>query len=195
MEKEERIIVLLREISEDERYVGSVFSAPGIYFTIHNGEIREISNDAGNSHRGQWFPELITGPSSEENACLEAFMKKLGFDECFFDDILDEFGEFDEDDTVAYFEDNDEDSLEIYKKIAKKVDGGKTPFDSMEDFVWALKHYGLDSGALYYEWEGEYINLHENICEAGEGKGYFESFSAEEWISILENMDKYIVSA
>ena len=122
-------------------------------------------------------------------------MKKLGFDECFFDDILDEFGEFDEDDTVAYFEDNDEDSLEIYKKIAKKVDGGKTPFDSMEDFVWALKHYGLDSGALYYEWEGEYINLHENICEAGEGKGYFESFSAEEWISILENMDKYIVSA
>jgi len=53
----------------------------------------------------------------------------------------------------------------------------------------------LDSDCLYYEWEGEYIELHDNIADTGEERGYFDSMSDEEWIELLENIDKHIVTA
>jgi hypothetical protein len=110
--------------------------------------------------------------------------------------MIDCYGEFDEDCVEEYFEDNeDEESLEIYRKIRKKIDSGNTPFESVDAFASALGRYGLDSDSLYYEWEGEYIDLHDNICETGESRGYYDSIDAADWIEILENLDDHIVKA
>lgn len=48
-----------------------------------------------------------------------------------------------------------------------------------------------NDGELYYEWEGEMINLYDNICDVG-GSPY-EYGDIEEWIETLENLDSYIV--
>ena len=109
---------------------------------------------------------------------------------------IDDCGEFDEEYVEEYFEDNeDDDSLKIYRKIKKKIDGGKTPFASVNDFASALMRYGLDNNSLYYEWEGEFIDLHDNIADTGEERGYFDSMSDEEWVELLENIDDHIVTA
>jgi hypothetical protein len=120
----------------------------------------------------------------------------MEFDEDFFRELIEDCGEFDEEYVEEYFEENDdEDSLKIYRKIKKKIDGGKTPFASVNDFASALGRYGLDSDCLYYEWEGEYIDLHDNICETGESRGYYDSIEAADWIEILENLDDHIIKA
>jgi hypothetical protein len=195
-EDEKRINELLEAISDNDEYNGCVFEAPGIYFVIGNGSLWEISDDASCSPRGGWFPDIVKGPSAEEAECLSAMMEAMEFDEDFFRELIDDCGEFDEEYVEAYFEENDdEDSLKIYRKIKKKIDGGKTPFASVNDFASALGRYGLDSDCLYYEWEGEYIDLHDNICETGESRGYYDSIDAADWIEILENIGDHIVGA
>lgn len=192
----ERINELLMFISNDERYSGCVFRGRGIYFVIGNGKLWEIPDDASCSPRGGWFPDIVKGPPAEEEACLTAMMESLEFDEDFFRELIDDCGEFDEEYVEEYFEENDdEESLKIYRKIKKRIDSGKTPFASLNDFANALCRYGLDSDCLYYEWEGEYIDLHDNIADTGEERGYYDSMSDEEWIAILENIDMHIVTA
>lgn len=194
MDKERRIEELLEAISNNEKYNGCVFWGPGIYFVIGNGTLWEISDDASCSPRGGWFPDIVSGPTDEENECLQKMMDELGFDEYFFKDIIDDYGEFDDEYVLEYFEDNeDEDSAKIYRKMKKKIDGGKTPFASMDDFANAVGRYGLDSNCLYYEWEGEYIDLHDNICETGECRGSYDSLDDDGWIKLLENIDEHIV--
>ena len=39
------------------------------------------------------------------------------------------------------------------------------------------------------------IDLYDNICEIGEERGYYDRMSDEEWISLLENIDKHVVTA
>lgn len=193
---ENRINELLESISNNDRYNGCVFWGDGIYFVIGNGKLWEISNDASCSPKGGWFPEIVTGPTEEEDACLTSMMESLGFDEDFFRELIYDYGEFDEEYVEEYFEDNeDEDSLKIYLKIKKKIDSGKTPFETVNDFASALTRYGLDNNCLYYEWEGEFIDLEYNIAETGEERGYFDSMSDEEWIKLLENIDEHIVKA
>ena len=195
MDKEERINELLQLISNDEKYDGCVFEAPGIYFVIGNGNLWEISDDASCSPRGGWFPEIVTGPTDEENACLEKMMEKLEFDEDFFNELIFDCDEFDDEYALEYFEDNeDEESAKIYCKMKKEIESGKTVFSNMDDFVDALVRYGLSSDCLYYEWEGEYIDLHDNICETGEERGSYDHISDEKWVEILENIDKYMVT-
>lgn len=63
----------------------------------------------------------------------------------------------------------------------------------LDDFVNALTRYGLNNGVLYYEWEGEHIDLHDNICDTGEERGYYDSLSDDDWIDLLENIDEHIV--
>ena len=196
MECEERIAELLRGISNNKKYDGCVFEASGIYFVITNDNLWEISDDVSCSPRGGWFPALISGPSEEEKKCLEKLMKKFEFDECFFDKAIDSFGRFYERGIAEYFEYNDDmKSLSIYEKIGSEIYFDKTPFDSMEAFASALKRYSLESGSVYYEWEGVYIDLYDNVIETGEKMGSYESFPPEEWISILEDIDSYIVTA
>ena len=193
---ENRINELLESISNNDKYNGCVFWGRGIYFVIGNGKLWEISDDASCSPKGGWFPDIVTGPTDEEDKCLTALMESLNFDEDFFRELIDDCGEFEEEYVEDYFEENDdEDSLKIYRKIKKKINSGKTPFASVNDFANALMRYGLDNNCLYYEWEGEFIDLHDNIADTGEGRGYFDSMSDEEWIEILENIDSHVVKA
>ena len=121
-------------------------------------------------------------------------MKKLDVDEYFFSELIDDCGEFDDEYVLEFFEDNeDEDSAQTYLKIKKEIECGKTPFAEIDDFVSALGRYGLEPDCLYYEWEGEYIDLYENICDTGEERGSYDRISGEKWIDILENIDEYIV--
>lgn len=192
---EERLNELLKAISNNPKYNNRVFYGSGIYFIICDAEITEISDDAGCSPRGGWFPDIISGPTEDENKCLESMMEKFGFDEEFFRDITYFYGEFDEDYVEEYFEEQeDERSLEIYRKIKKKIESGKTPFDSVNSFANALGRFGLDSDVLYYEWEGEHIDLYDNIAETGEYRGYYDNMSDEEWITLLEHIDEHILT-
>ena len=61
---EAHLAELLTAISNDPKYAGCVFEAPGIYFVVCNGEIREISDDASSSPKGGWFPDIDTRPST-----------------------------------------------------------------------------------------------------------------------------------
>ncbi|MBR5779752.1 MAG: hypothetical protein IKY21_03905 [Clostridia bacterium] len=191
---ENRINELLQAISNNDRYNGCVFWGRGIYFVIGNGKLWEISDDASCSPKGGWFPDIVTGPTDEEDKCLTALMESLNFGKDFFRELVDDYGEFDAEYVEEYFEDNeDEDSLKIYRKIKKKIDGGKIPFATVNDFASALMRYGLDNNCLYYEWEGEFIDLHDNIAETGNERGSYDSLSDAEWIELLENIDKYIL--
>ena len=191
---EEYIQQLLTTISNNDKYNGCVFHGPGIYFVIGNGSLWEISDDASCSPRGGWFPDIVSGPTLEENKYLEEMMKKYDIDEYFFSELIDDCGEFDDEYVLKYFEDNeDEESAKIYRKMKKQIESGKTPFETIDDFVSALGRYGLESNCLYYEWEGEYIDLHDNICDTGEARGSYDSMSNEEWVTLLENIDDHIV--
>lgn len=192
---EQQMKQLLQEISESGRYRDSIFAESGIYFVIVNAEIRTISSDASCLPKGGWFPEIISGPSVEERECLEKMMNSWDFDIDFFDKMIEDCGEFCEEDALEYFEDNDdEDSAKIFWKMRRQVSAGKTPFESMEDLVSALTRFDLD-GDLYYEWEGEYIHFFNNICDVGEAPGTYDNYSAEKWIEILENLEEHIVTA
>lgn len=194
MDEERRIEELLESISNNEKYNGCVFWGRGIYFVVGNGSLWEISDDASCSPRGGWFPDIVSGPTAEEDACLQKMMNELGFDEYFFKEIIDDYGEFDDEYVLEYFEDNeDEESAKIYRKMKKRIESGKTPFATIEDFASAVGRYGLESDCLYYEWEGEYIDLHDNICETGESRGSYDSMDDNEWIELLENIDEHIV--
>ena len=73
---EEYIQQLLTTISNNDKYKGCVFHGPGIYFVIGNGSLWEISDDASYSPRGGWFPDIVSGPTVEENKYLEEMMEK-----------------------------------------------------------------------------------------------------------------------
>lgn len=194
MDSQDRVQELLDLISSNEKYWGCIFWGDGIYFTITDGWVTEMSGDASCSPRGGWFPDLVSGPSKEEDACMSRLMEKLGFDEYFFSDFLSDYDYFDEENILEYYEDNeDKESKKIYKKLKKEIESGKTPFDSMDDFVYALRKYGLESDGVYYEWEGEYIDLYDNIRDVGGPRGTYESMSDEEWIELLEHIDDHIV--
>lgn len=196
MNTEHKIEELLQTISSAEKYNGCVFWGPGIYFVIWNGSIWEISNDAGCSPRGGWFPPIVTGPLEEETNCLDEMMKSIGFDESFFNDIFYAYDEFSDEYAVEYFEENeDEKAFDIYQKIKDEIESGRTPFTDIEDMVSVLSRYELEPDILYYEWEGEFIDFYDNIVETGEGRGRYDRLDDSEWIEILNNIDKHIVTA
>lgn len=186
---------LLKQISADEKYHHCVFWGPGIYFVIVGGRIWTISDDAGSSPHGGGFPDIVTGPTEEEKECLQGLMDTMGFDETFFSEVIEDYGEFDEEYAEEFFSDNDDDdSLKIYRKLRRMVNSGKTLFKSIEDFASALARFELDDD-LYYEWEGDYIHFFGNIYDCGEAPGYYDELSTAEWVEILEHLDRHIVTA
>ena len=185
---------LLERLGNDGRYAGRVFECDPYFFTISGGELHILPNDTGESVKGGWFPALITGPRGEQRTFIDSLMADANFDQYFFDDFMDDYGDFDEDDFLDYLEEaEDEDSPKIYKKIKEKVQGKDSPFDDMEDFVTELRRYDLDDSSLYYEYEGEIIDLYENVSDMGEGRGVYESWDDSDWIDILENLDEYVI--
>lgn len=196
MNDKKHVDELINSISNDQKYNGCVFNTPGIYFVIENGDLWEISDDAGCYPRGGWFPDIISGPTSEENACLQKMMDELGFDEYFFEEIVEEYGEFTDEYALEHFENsNNLDSAKIYFKMKQQIENSKTPFATIKNFASAVCRYGLNNKCLYYKWEGEYIDLYDNIIDTGESRGYYDSMTDADWIYVLENIDDYIVSA
>ena len=192
MNEEQRIKELALAICNNPKYARSIFEASCIYFAICEGDIYTISNDASCSPRGGWFPAIVSHPSPEKEAYLDAKMDELGFDYGFFEDAL---SEYDPDDVECYFEDQeDEDSVEICRKLEEEINEGNTPFYSLGDLVRAVKYIDLDDD-LYYEWEGDLIPFYDNIIETGKDPGYFDGLSPADWINILENIDNHIVTA
>ena len=191
MSNENRLNELLESISQNEKYRGCVFHGPGFYYIVVNGKIWEMTDNSDG-----YYPEIVSGPTVEEKECLTSMMDSLGFDEDFFRDYLDDCFDFDEEEAEEYFEDNDdEDSLKIFRKLKRKVASGKTPFASMEELVSALMRYELDGDTLYYEWEGEFIEFYDNIRDCGECRGYYDSLSDGDWIEILEGIEWRVVTA
>lgn len=148
-EDEKRIDELLKAISENKNYRGRVYEATGIYFIIRDGEIFEISSDAGYDPKGSWFPDIVSGLSRDEMYDVDRLMAKADGDILLFEELV-ENGVYDGD-VDQYIKDKyDEDALEGYLRVEKAVEGGDTPFDSMEELFFAVGRYELDSETLYY---------------------------------------------
>ena len=197
-EIEAKIKAKLCEISADEKYSGKVFHARGAYFIVTDGEIREIS--ASGIEPRVSFPDIVTGTKEAEDAFIEDVMKDVGFDDDFFEGVIEYcMGEFDADEADEYFAELAEegedvaDKADIYYTVKELVEDEDSPFDSMEAFVSALSRRDLCYGALYYEFEGEYYDLYENILFYGEERGEYDFLTPTEWLALLERIDEHIV--
>ena len=199
-----RLNELIHEISSNPEYEGCIFNDHGWYFIITNDEISLLSDTDPCSLKGTPI-SAFTGPSQEEHDFIEKLMDELEFDEFFFDAPYNEYWGYDEENFLEYFadgydeedeayeDDDPPENLLIFKAIIEKVETEDSPFGSMGDFVEAIRMYDLEPDVYYYEWEGEYIELYENIAECGEA---FEDYVTEddefeEWVETLENIDNY----
>ena len=192
MTNEQKLNELLEAVSNNPELQNCVFQANCIYFVIWNSKIFEIPDSSGCSPKGGTLLDVFRGPSAVQNEYVQALMDELGFDECFFSEIMYDLYDFDEDEILGLFED-DEDSFDTFKKIIKHFNKGNSPFKDLQELVYGIMRHGLSHDLLYYEWEGDFIELYDNICDTGEGRGYYEDMSDEEWINVLENIEKYIV--
>lgn len=202
-----RLNELLNQISNNPEYQGETFSYSGIYFEICDSEIYEMPNDFSYSPRGGSGLDTFYGPSKEENDYMEWLMKELDFNEYFFQELIEDYGYFSEENAQEYFEleyledmewDVDEDEKDMldkartYLAIVKHIEEDDSPFDDIQNFSETLEYYGLESDRLYYEFEGEICDFLETCSVAMEPRGTFEDFTDEKWIEILENISEYI---
>ena len=183
---------LLEAISNNAKFKDCVFQADGIYFAIWNNKIFEIPDSSDGFPKGGTSLDVFRGPTVAQNEYVQSMMDDFEFDEDFFSEIMYDLYDFDEDEILELFED-DEDSLDIFKKIVKRFNKGNSPYNNLEELVYGIMRHGLNHDILYYEWEGDFIELYDNIFDTGEGRGHYESMSDEEWINILENIDDHIV--
>ena len=77
MGEEQRIQELALAISNDPKYSRCVFEVSCIYFAFHKGEILTISNDAGCSPRGGWFPAIVSRTSEEKEKYLASLPENV----------------------------------------------------------------------------------------------------------------------
>jgi len=197
-----RLNELIHEISSNPDYDGCIFNDLGWYFIVINDEILLLSDTDPCSLKCTPI-SAFTGPSQEEHDFIEKLMDEIGFNQYFFDGAYGQWFGYDEDDFYEYFadgydeevdgEDDIPEDLAKFKAIIEKVNGESSPFESMDEFVGAVRRYDLDPDVYYYEWEGDFIDLYENIADCGESyEDYFtEDDEFEEWIETLENIDNY----
>ena len=77
--------------------------------------------------------------------------------------------------------------------MRRDIASGKAPFGSLYDLSLALRRYYLEPGDLYYWWEGEYVDLHENISDYGDERGEIEELDDKEWLYVLSNLNEFLV--
>ena len=155
----------------------------------------DICDDAGNCPRGDIFPEIVTGLVDDDFMVLKAFMEDIGFDENFFSEVHAEYGYFDENDAAAYFADRgDKDSSEVLDRILSAISCSTSPYTSWKDFWHTYHRIGLDKDILYFAWDGEYVDLYENIRVTGDKRGNYDSMTFAEWVDVLTNIDHFIVT-
>jgi hypothetical protein len=180
----------VQTIPDLDQYVGCIFYGPGIYFRVSEYGVSAMSSDPGCYVRGGDYPPFVTGPTLEERKCLKKMMKRLGFDDMFFNEVICDY-DCDISEADGYFEEKSE-KLEIYLKIKQEVASGKTPFKSLHDFISALTRYELDDN-LWYMWEGPPVSLDETISQSYDSIEDF-GIDKEGWMEILSSLDSCIVT-
>ena len=198
MEEEGRLEQLVEQLAEDDNVSGKVYETCGIFFIITTGRgIVEMSSESGASPRGGNSVEVFRGPSDDVKQMMSGIITKLNISEDLIDTLSEYFNPwYAEESCMEGLEDElsreDYDTLMNLKRI---IDTGKSPVDSIAEFIELYQKMDLDHNTLYYEWEGEFIDLYDNICECGEESISTGYLSEDEWIDILENLDIYAVSA
>ena len=197
-EQEELFTKLVGELNESD-YSYGVYEDFGCYFILGRKSILEMSSDSGDSPRGG-FLDIVTGLSKKDSEAVKQITDKLDkngeLEDIFYEIYQDIDEEFDDDDAIDLFECNDdEDNLKLYKKLMKAVKNSDGVFESVCDFAHKYNMRDLEEGTLYYEWEGEYIDLFDNVNECGEARGTFEDLSTKEWILRLLRLDNLKVTA
>ena len=193
----------------DPRFKYQVFEDDPYYFACSNDQIFMLSSLTNDSPKGGYAYEVFTGPTQEEREALLRIIEQYGIDTEFFVPLLDyliEYGEgLDEDWTLDDVEssvmemydfdpDNDDEDdadpemvtmLDVCRTVQTEIDAGNSPFASISDFSVKLRRYDLDEGTRYYFYEGEYIDLWDNICSCGEFREDCSDMSDEEWLELL----------
>ena len=200
-EAEELLDTVLSEISEDEKLADNVYLGDCIYYVIRNGEIYEITDDAGDLPRGGWFPEIIRGLKPDVKECIDKIREEVeeaaDIDEL-YNLIKENLNEdcLDDDEILEMLKDMEElDCLKLFRKLKRAVKKTADMFSDVTEFFQAYQKYDLDPNTLYYWWEDDYIDLYDNIQSFGEPRGSFEEFSAQEWLEELCDLENTIVEA
>ncbi len=185
---------LVQKISKDPKYENTIFDYDCFNFMISNEKIYLTPVITG----GNIFINYFHGPSGVAKGNAEKLMNKLGFNIHFFDEAIEELYDLTEDDIREkfdeYFEDCQDDSTILYEKIKETFDEGNTGFATFEDLVFAVKAFNLEEDETYYMWDGEMVdhgfNIGDNLCRED-----VEEPEIEEWIEILENIDRYVLKS
>lgn len=191
----------------------NVYEDANFFFIICYGNIVEMLAEGDGGPKYSRFPTIITGNTQNEVSALNSIIDKIGCNELSeLDDFLREEyweSEYEDSEVIECFKSiieksaKDEEiqqfqkNITIFEKLLSQIETQQEYFGSAFEFFKkrCKESEGLINGELYYEWEGMYINLYDNIADCGEDRGRFESYSAEEWIRIIMNLDEYIVTA
>ena len=189
-EEDEEMLDVEELLEEFDQEADGVYQVEGVYFAISKGKIFEISDDASCAPKGGWFPNLVRGLSEEQ----EAYLDELGLDEEFLPEFWEEWEEPTLEDVLEYFdEDDDAEKIQLCRELDKHLQAGEGPFADVPSLLLALPRRGLERDVLYYPWEGDYIDLRENILDVGEERGALDNLDDEEWRDILEHLEEYRV--
>lgn len=144
-----------------------------------------------------FFTELIEdyGYFSEKNAREYFQLEALEYMDEYSDAEVDEESDDDENEDDYRFDELDEKAekkARTYLAIVERLEKDDSPFGSIYEFAETLQYYGLESDGLYYWYEGEICDFQETCSDAMEPRGTYENLTDDEWIEILENIDKYI---
>lgn len=175
---------------------GNVYESNCAYFVITEDDIYEIPTNTGDTPKGGSYLDLFYGPAKEKQDAAKIIMDKYSIDEYFFINIYDWPEDYDLEGEEAFsvFEGNDDDKRNsgIIREIQNTVISGKTPFKTVAEVAETFKLYGLDPACQYYEYDGEYFEVEENILECGEPRGTYSGNSDYDWLEILDNLDDYL---
>ena len=191
---------LIEKISSSHKYDDCVFEVGAIFFVLFKGKIVEMLDEVGcsASPRGGSFPTIFYGPSNEQKKYIKELQKEYGFTDSFLYEILEDsfssFGEFDEDEIIEKLEEENTQDMEIFNKIINRLKTDTNPFISAEEFFLCLDRIDLDCDTLYYKYDGYFIDLFENVLDCGSDRGEHEDYTDEEWIAILNDLDRYKVA-
>ena len=211
---------LIEELSDDETVNSEIYDDGVYYLSFGSGKIFAMPNSSDDLPRGGTAPDVVTGLSPEDKAAVEAIIDKFGIDtiDDLFDEASDElwfsyyerYPEFEDDDMIEYFEDEGDDDfpprrmseeqkekkrkqLSLYKDLMAEVAKYKDNFEKTSDFYDMYRRRELTHGCLYYGYEGDFIDLVDNVNDFGEDA--LKYFKASELLDILLNLDMYVVKA
>lgn len=192
---ENQITRKLHEISKTPELSACVFECATFFFVVKDGEILEMPNDASESPKGGWFPDIVTGLPSELEDYIRSHQGQLDFDDEFLEDLQENVDDdMSTEDIIALYDD-DEDRQDCLRRLAELLADPSCPFHSMQHYLACLPLFGLEPDRLYYEWEGDYIDLWENVADCGEERGSYDDFEPEDWLEVLNDIRSYIVTA